>query len=344
MLRRLALLASLLLLTGCGGFFHPRSAIAPPAPLGDNPLRGDIVPVHDPTLIRQGATWYYITGDVGFLPPGQYLPISCSPDQISWKPCGHIFDTLPGWIHSAVPRAKDLWAPDISYFSGAYHVYYAASRLGSQHSAIGLVTNTTLDPSDPAYRWVDQGIVLSSQRGDDFNAIDPGIFINGDGRVWLTYGSYWSGIKQREIDPASGKLLASNRTIYALASRLNVPEHSLEGASMLRHNGFYYLFASIGLCCEAHIERDTYQQVVGRARSPHGPFVAQAGVSMRRGGGNILLETTGDWLAPGGGSVYLDKQSGNAFLSFHALKRSENGTLYLWIKKIDWLNDWPVLH
>ena len=343
MRRSLACMAALLLLTGCGSFFYPERAIAPPAALTRNTLRGDILPVHDPVLIRQDPTWYAITGDVGFLPPGKYLPIRCSPDRITWKPCGHIFDALPAWVRSTVPQAKELWAPDITWFHDAYHVYYVASRLNSQQSAIGLVTNTTLDPADPEYRWVDHGIVLSSRPGDNFNALDPGILLDVDGRIWLSYGSYWSGIKQREIDPATGKLLASNSTIYSLAARLRIPDHSLEGGSILRHNGFYYLFASIGRCCEIPIELDTYQQIVGRARSPHGPFIDQAGVSMRRGGGNLLLTSTADWLAPGGGSASFDPKTGRALLAFHALKRSENGALYLWIKQIDWVQDWPVL-
>ena len=295
-------------------------------------------------MIRQGSAYYYISGDVPFLPPGNYLPISCSQDKTYWKPCGHVFDAIPGWVRTLIPEARGLWAPDISYFYGMYHVYYAASSLGSQHSAIGLVTNSTLDPADPRYKWIDRGPVLRSEKGDNFNAIDPNILVDLDGKVWLTYGSYWSGIKQREIDASTGMPATMNSTTYRLAARPRVPDHSLEGASLVHRGGYYYLFASIGLCCEMPIERDTYQQIVGRSRSPHGPFIDQAGVSMRRGGGNILLQTTDQWLAPGGGSVYIDPDSGESLIAFHALKKSENGTLYLWIKTIDWVQNWPVLH
>src|SRR6185312_15857783 len=115
-------------------------------------------PIHDPSLIRQNSTWYLFTTDVLGLPPTPSLPVRCSKDELDWKPCGSVFpDGMPGWIRDAVPGILGLWAPDISYFNGLYHVYYAGSTLNSQRSVIGLATNTTLDPADPAYRWVDRG-------------------------------------------------------------------------------------------------------------------------------------------------------------------------------------------
>ena len=116
-----------------------------------------------------------------------------------------------------------LWAPDVSFFNGEYHVYYNGSTLHSQETVIGLVTNTTHDSADPAYQWVDRGPILESRTGDDFNALDPSILVDSDDSVCLTYGSYWTGIKQRQIDRATGTLLASNPTRYDLASRQRDP-------------------------------------------------------------------------------------------------------------------------
>jgi arabinan endo-1,5-alpha-L-arabinosidase len=55
-------------------------------------------------------------------------------------------------------------------------------------SAIGLATNPTLDPDDPAYLWTDQGFVVRTQDGDGYNAIDPAAFHDGDGSLWMTIG------------------------------------------------------------------------------------------------------------------------------------------------------------
>ncbi|HEX4065722.1 MAG TPA: arabinan endo-1,5-alpha-L-arabinosidase [Acidobacteriaceae bacterium] len=311
-------------------------------PLLTYTLAGDVQPVHDPSIIRQGSTYYLFTTDVLGLPPANYLPVRCSQDKINWTSCGSIFPTaMPSWVVAKVPGIVGLWAPDVSYFNGLYHVYYAGSTLGSQRSVIGLVTNSTLDATDPAYQWVDQGEVLESVPGNDFNAIDPNILIDTDGSVWLTYGSYWTGIKQRQIDPSTGLLLASNPTRYNLATRPGVPNNPIEGASLVHHGDYYYLFVSIDYCCNANIATDNYKEAVGRSTSPHGPFVDENGTPMTNGGGTVLLQGDGTWNAPGGGTAYLDPSNGDSLIVFHALHMTENGALYLWLKNLTWINDWP---
>lgn len=302
---------------------------------------GDVTPVHDPSLIRQGNTWYSFSSDSNGTPTNAFLDIRCSSDLTQWKACGSVFTQIPSWITANIPGAGRLWAPDISYFNGLYHVYYAASTSGSQQSAIGLATNRTLDLADPAYQWVDQGVVLTSHPGENFNAIDPNILVDSDGRVWLTYGSYWSGIKQREIDPASG-LLAAASQVYSLAERPKVNLDPIEGPFLVHHSNFYYLFVSIDFCCNADLNTDNYKEAVGRSTSPHGPFYAEDGTPMMQGGLTVILQGSGQWLAPGGASVYTDPEQGD-LLIFHALKPSENGASYQWVKSMQWSNDWPVL-
>ena len=304
---------------------------------------GDAQPVHDPSLIRQGSMYYVFSSDVAGQPSASHLPIRCSNDLVSWKSCGHVFDQPPSWVAAKVADVSSLWAPDISYFHGLYHVYYCGSTTGSQQSVIGLATNTTLDPADPAYEWVDQGEILESKAGDDFNAIDPNILADTDGRVWLNYGSYWTGIKQRQIDPASGHLDASNTQRYDLAARPDTPLHPIEGASLIRHNGYYYLFASIDYCCNSDFTTDTYKEAVGRSTSPNGPFLDQQGNRMLSGGSTILLVSAGRWIGPGGGTAYVDGGTGQGTLVFHALDLTNNGTPYLWAMPIAWPNDWPSL-
>src|SRR5579872_7218071 len=344
--------ANLLWACACGNAVHASgSAVegnisysSQPDPLTTETLTGDIQPVHDPSIIRQGSTYYAFTTDVIGLPPSNYLPIRCSQDKINWTSCGSIFPkAMPAWVVAKVPGIIGLWAPDISWFNGAYHVYYAGSTLGSQRSVIGLVTNTTLNPADPAYKWVDQGEVLESNPGDDFNAIDPNILVDTDGHIWITYGSYWTGIKQREIDPATGMLLAANPTRYQLADRPNVPIDPLEGASLVHHGSYYYLFVSIDYCCNPDVATDNYKEAVGRSTSPHGPFVDESGTPMMNGGGTVLLQSDSTWVGTGGGTAYLDSTNGDSLIVFHALKMSENGAMYMWLKNLNWVNDWPVI-
>lgn len=298
--------------------------------------------MHDPSIMRQGNTYYLFSTDVLGLPPGNDLPIRCSVDKLHWTACGSVFPSIPSWIQAEVPGVTTLWAPDISYFNGLYHLYYSGSILQSQRSVIGLATNTTLDSHDPAYHWMDQGEVLASSPGDDFNAIDANILVADDGSISMSYGSYWSGVKQQLINPQTGKLIAGSRR-YDLATRPGVPNNPIEGASIVHHGDYYYLFVSIDYCCNSNIAGDNYKEAVGRSSHPQGPFVDEAGVPMMEGGGTVLLRTNSDWLAPGGGTAYVDPQTGESLLVFHALKIAGNGALYLWLKHISWQNDWPVL-
>src|SRR6185312_2019432 len=201
-LRLAALGVSLCVLSACGANILAGALSYSPsakAVLASYALAGDTGPIHDPSVIRQGKMYYAFSSDWPGQPAG-FLHIRCSRDKGTWTACGSVFGAIPAWVRKAVPNAQYLWAPDISYFSGTYHLYYAVSTAGSQRSVIGLVTNATLNPAEAAYRWIDRGAVLHSKPGDDFNAIDPNIFVDRDGSVWLTYGSYWSGIKQRAID------------------------------------------------------------------------------------------------------------------------------------------------
>lgn len=323
---------------------HPaaRTMVARPDPLALYSLRGDTGPVHDPSIIRQGSTYYMFTTDVVGRRPVPSLRIRCSTDEQSWTACGGVFPRIPGWVREAVPGVRGLWAPDISYWGGLYHLYYSGSTLGSQHSVIGMATNVTLDASDPRYEWVDQGEVLGSQQGDDFNAIDPNIVVADGGRVFLSYGSYWSGIKQIELDPATG-MVRAGAVRRDLATRPGVPNNPIEGASIVRHGPFYYLFVSEDYCCNRDVETDNYKEAVGRSTSPEGPFVDMSGRPMLQGGGTVILERNAEWNAPGGATAYIDPETGESLMVFHALRMTEEGAMYGWVKHIGWENDWPVL-
>lgn len=305
-------------------------------------LQGDLTPVRDPAIMRQGKTYYLFSTDPGRPTSAGNLPIRCSEDLLNWRLCGHVFSTMPSWAQRAVPKATNLWAPDISFFNGIYHLYYSASAPGVQQSVIGLATNKTLDSSNPAYGWEDHGLVLASHPGDDFNAIDANILVDRDRRIWLTYGSSWSGIKQREVDPATGMLLRSAGAPFSLAFR---PDHrTVEGPSLLFHGGFYYLLLSFGSCCNPDLSKDDYRESVGRSESPHGPFVGREGHPLMRGAGTVLLEGNADWVAPGGGTAWTDAESGETLIVFHALDAAHKGRATLRIKPVHWQDGWPVLN
>ena len=128
-------------------------------------LTGDYALTHDPSMGREGNTYYVFA--TGRAPGGGQFAIRCSTNLTDWKLCGHVFDDIPAWIRAASPRTRDLWAPDISYFNGKYHLYYAYSAFGINTSGIALATNDTLDPQSPKYSWKDEGLVLKSVASDE---------------------------------------------------------------------------------------------------------------------------------------------------------------------------------
>ncbi|MBC8094568.1 MAG: arabinan endo-1,5-alpha-L-arabinosidase, partial [Akkermansiaceae bacterium] len=233
--------------------------------LAQEPLNGSLN-IHDPsTMIKHGSR-YYLFGT------GNNIASKSSADKITWSAGPTVFSnaTRPSWITNAVPGfTGSFWAPDIIYLNGLYHLYYSVSTFGSQVSGIGLVTNPTLDPSDPNYLWTDQGPVIQSNGGVNYNAIDPGVMLASDGRLWMTFGSFWTGIKMIELDPATGKRITPTSTVHALAT--HPPTTAIEAPCLVQHSNYFYLFVNWDSCC-SDID-STYNIRVGRSTVVTGPYL-----------------------------------------------------------------------
>lgn len=290
-------------------------------------LEGDITGVHDPAIIKAGDA-YYVFSTRG--------SIRRSKDLHHWTICGEVFDKLPDWAAREIPGARGgYWAPDISFYKGTYRLYYAVSTFGKNDSAIGLAVNRTLDPDNPEYKWVDEGMVLRSHKEDDFNAIDPNLATDAQGRQWLDFGSFWSGIKMRRIDPATGKLSEEDTKLYSLASR--PAARAIEAPFIVSHGGFYYLFASFDFCCRG--AKSTYYIAVGRSRGITGPYADAEGKPMMEGGGTRLIEGTSRWRGPGHEGLLM-QPGGPDLMVFHAYDGT-TGRPSLQISTIEWTGGWP---
>ncbi len=307
---------------------------AEPAPTR---LSGD-VRTHDPGMIRQEDTYYvFSTGDEHGLNQGN-IQIRKSTDLAYWQLVGTVFETTPAWISEALGTIPpNLWAPDISYFNGKYHLYYAGSRFGSNNSVIGLATNATLDPASPDYKWVEEGMVIRSRPSNNWNAIDPSLSFDAEGGPWLAMGSFWSGIKMHRIDSKTGKLASEDTKLYSLASRGGGP---IEAPSIVYRDGYYYLFVSFDLCCRG--VNSTYKIVVGRAKDITGPYTDHSGKGMDQGGGDVILAGDERFRGPGGQSVYLDGST--CRLVYHVYDAAKNGMPQLKIQDLTWTSDgWTEL-
>jgi arabinan endo-1,5-alpha-L-arabinosidase len=300
-------------------------------------LTGD-TGIHDPTWIEVDSTQIAFGTGVERAPDGGAIRVKTSPDGITWTDKGTIGQGVPAWVEAAIGVVPpNLWAPHVFEREGIYYLYFAASRFGVNTSAIGLMTNEALDPLDPTEGWVDQGIVVTSSSTDNFNAIDAARIDTPDGRAWLAWGSWWDGIKMRELDSVSGKLLPDTDATHSLASRGG---GAIEAPSILRHQGRYYLFVSFDLCCRGNAS--TYKIMVGRADDVTGPYLDRDGRNMLEGGGTLVQAAAGRMRGPGGQEAFATPEGD--ILVYHYYDLKAGGAPKLQISPISWSDDgWPTL-
>jgi arabinan endo-1,5-alpha-L-arabinosidase len=293
--------------------------------------QGEVAGVHDPHLIRQGATYYVFHTGVG-------LPVRRSKDLLTWEKNGPVFRETPEWARNEIPGVDHLWAPDISYHNGMYQLYYSVSTFGSQRSCIGLAVNRTLDPASPDFRWEDRGKVLESVPGrDDFNAIDANFALDADGHPWLAFGSFWTGIKLRRLDPDTRLLSTRDTRTLAIAARPS--NTAVEAAFLLRRGDWHYLFVSFDFACRG--TASTYKILVGRSPRIEGPYVDRDGLPLLDGNASLVIRSVGPVRGPGHCSVLRDGD--RHWLAHHYYDARENGVPKLQIRPLLWDDaGWPL--
>jgi arabinan endo-1,5-alpha-L-arabinosidase len=284
---------------------------------------------HDPSIIKQGDTYYlFATGrNVGF---------STSKDKLTWARGGNAMGALPAWTNTLglVGGSPDIWAPDVHQVGDKFYLYYSVSVWGDvTHSAVGLMTNTTLDPNAPGYQWVDQGKAIGSpEGGKGVNVIDPDLFVDDDGTWWLVYGSFHSGLRLIQLNPATGLALTNPPNPATLTTSLG------EGSSLIKANGQYYLFASVGHCCDGL--NSTYHVMYGRADKVTGPYLNRMGASINSAAETLLA--AGQDGNPGQGGQSFFKENGQWYIDYHAYQPPTGGSV-LNVRPVYFdADDWPT--
>jgi len=301
-------------------------------PLEQSASRGIVTRDPSSILMCKDEYWVFYTG--------RGVPSYHSKDLVNWERGPAVFQTAPEWISRTVPenRRMSYWAPDVIKLGDRYFLYYSVSSFGKMTSAIGLATNPTLDPSDPAYQWTDQGVVVQTQEGqagDAYNAIDPAIFQDNDGSLWMVFGSYWTGIKLIQLDLQTGKRKAPESTLSALAFN-----ESIEASYLCRHDDYYYLFVNWGSCCQG--PKSTYNIRVGRSKIITGPYFDKDGADLLdRGGSTFLPMTNGPLIGPGHAGI-LNANGKTWFTSHFEGDLRMDGKATLAIMPLRWNADgWP---
>jgi arabinan endo-1,5-alpha-L-arabinosidase len=298
------------------------------------------IPAHDPVMIRQDGTYYVFT-------TGRGISVWSSKDMENWKKEKPVFASPPEWAVKAVPGFKGhIWAPDIALHNGLYYLYYSISTFGKNRSCIGLATSKTLDPRSPDYRWTDHQQVVESVPGrDEWNAIDPNFILDQNQQPWLSFGSFWNGIKLVKLDQDAMSIATDPQQWHTLASVPKTASNSesgngaIEAPFIFKKNNYYYLFASYDYCCRG--EKSTYKMRVGRAEKLAGPYMDKTGTPMKNGGGTLLLEGDKDWHGVGHNAVCTF--DGTDYLIFHGYDAKDKGRSKLRVEKLRWEDGWPLL-
>ena len=305
-------------------------------------LNATQVSIHDPVMAKEGDSYYlFSTG------PG--ITIYSSTDKIHWQGSGRVFDTEPTWARDIAPGFNGhLWAPDVFEHNGLFYLYYSVSAFGKNTSAIGVAVNKTLDPASKEYNWQDKGIVLQSiPHRDAWNAIDPNIIIDEQGTPWMSFGSFWAGLKLVKLnddlisiaEPQEWHTLAKlDRP--AFEDETEAGPAQIEAPFIYKKDDYYYLIVSYGLCCRA--DDSTYRLAIGRSKSVSGPYLDKEGKDMAKGGGSVLLNGTKAWPGLGHNSVY--EFDGKDYLVFHAYESADHGLQKLKMAELSWDDKgWPVV-
>lgn len=269
--------------------------------------------IHDPSTIMECDGKYYTFGTGG----GGLI----SEDGWTWN--------------SGAVRPGGGAAPDAIKIGDRYLIAYSATGggLGGGHSGKVLTMwNKTLDPNSPDFEYTEPILVGWSEYDEDCDAIDAGLLMGPDGRLWCTYGTYFGFIRQIELDPKTGARMEGSEPVDVAID--------CEATTMMYRNGWYYLLGTHGTCCDG--VNSTYNIVVGRSRNPQGPFIDNVGRDMLRGGGKLVVGAEDRAMGAGHFGHFIDSE-GVEKLSFHwEADLDQGGRSVLAIRPLVWRDDWPV--
>ncbi len=319
----------------------------PPAPAFVN------VTVHDPAVVRDGETCYVF---------GSHMASASTTDLINWTQITTSAAPPNSLIRNQDPQAEfaealawaqtnTFWAPDVIQLAdGKYYYYYDACRGDAPLSALGLaVSNAITGPYANVALLLKSGMAGMSPAGVNYdvnihpNVVDPSVFYDSTGRLWMVYGSYSGGIFILQLDAAAGSPTIGQPLAGQGYGKKLIGGNSsrIEGACIVYspETRFYYLFCTFG-GLEA---TGGYNVRLGRSVNPDGPFLDAAGNDLTNVKGDFAFDDAriapygvklmGNWqflhvaddprptsrgyVSPGGVSINRDPATGKYLLVFH---------------------------
>lgn len=263
-----------------------------------------------------------------------------SADLVNWTKCDqNLFEKRPSFVTGS---GVSVWAPDIEKIGDKYVLYYAMSAMGKpENAAIGTAYSDSpqgpfkLDKSRDG-----KGLLFTSKEIDVRNSIDP-CFFEEDGKKWLFWGSF-NGIYAVQLSD-DGMNVLNGDLEAAKKNKVKIAGTAFEAPYICKRGDYYYMFASVGACCNAMLS--TYTTVVGRSTSLLGPYVSKSGVSMLDNGYDVVIRANDHFVGPGHNSEIVTDSEGNEFILYHSYNRmTPSKGRFLMLDRIFWSEDgWPLI-
>lgn len=275
----------------------------------------------DPTVIQANDGYFYLyaTEDI------RNTPIYRSQDLVNWKFVGTAFTDA---TRPTFEPKGGLWAPDINYINGKYVLYYSMSVWGGEWTC-GIGVATADKPRGP---FTDRGKLFRSNEIDVKNSIDP-FYVEESGKKYLFWGSF-RGIYAIELSD-------DGLNVKPGAEKQRIAGTAYEGIYIHKRNGFYYLFASVGSCCEGL--KSTYTTVVGRSDNLFGPYGDKQGRPMMENHHEVLIQKNHKFVGTGHNSEIVKDRKGQDWVFYHAVSVDNPKGRVLMMDKVSWENGWPVV-
>jgi xylan 1,4-beta-xylosidase len=261
----------------------------PYTPIANPVLAGDFP---DPSVTKVGNTYWATATSSNW---GPTFPLLKSTDLQHWSLVGHVFPGVrPAWADYY------FWAPEISHdANGKTYVFYTAHQRGG-NLAVGVAS---ADRPEGPYK--DHGPLVGQPDGsiDGFPMQDekgqPYLIWKEDGNSVQKPTPIWA----QRLSADRTKLVGEKKELF----RNTAPWEGnlVEGPSVVRHGGYFYMFYAANGCCGAEC---TYAMGVARAKTLLGPW--------EKFDRNPILTKQANWTCPGHGTAI--ERNGHWYMLHHA--------------------------
>lgn len=300
----------------------------------------------DPTVIKDPVSGnFYAYGTENFWSTDNkthIVAIIKSKDMVHWEYVADAFTpaSKPSW-----KTGSNIWAPDIAYVNGKYHLYYAFSFWADPNPGIGLAI-----ADKPEGPFIDQGKLFLSSDINVQNSIDP-CYYEDDGKKYLFWGSFRTNMgTATRYGTFVTQLTDDGKAVKNLSDIKKIAGEDFEAPMIYKHDGYYWFFGSKGTCCDG--ANSSYNVRVGKASSVTGPYYGQGGadiVGLDRG--TFGLQRAGIFVGTGHNSSIITDKLGQDWILYHAMdvRNAVIGGVNqraLMLDKVNWdpATGWPVIN